>query len=165
MSKHMEPHAGFPNEYIAHVIYDGLCSGTLQYDEFTTKNKINNNNNDFCSVTYYYIYKDVDNKHEDVHNLEDYINVYNIKHTEDANKDKGSLDMTFDNIFIQILTGLLYLHNPSSRFHNEGKSIMHQNIIPKNIYLTNNLDTNQLQCKLGNFLDLTLALVVLNYTN
>eukprot|EP00919_Chromeraceae_sp_WS-2016_P078336 GHVR01185570.1.p1 GENE.GHVR01185570.1~~GHVR01185570.1.p1 ORF type:complete len:200 (-),score=18.51 GHVR01185570.1:316-915(-) len=60
--------------------------------------------------------------------------------------------MIFDNIFIQILTSLAYLHDPLTRIH-QGKSVMHENVIPKNIYLTNNLNTNQLQCKLGNFMD------------
>eukprot|EP00919_Chromeraceae_sp_WS-2016_P078339 GHVR01185573.1.p1 GENE.GHVR01185573.1~~GHVR01185573.1.p1 ORF type:complete len:122 (-),score=14.53 GHVR01185573.1:1051-1416(-) len=54
ISKYMKPDKYNTNEYIAEVLYDGLCSATLQYDDFTTKNKISNFV--FCLVSKYYIY-------------------------------------------------------------------------------------------------------------
>eukprot|EP00919_Chromeraceae_sp_WS-2016_P078334 GHVR01185568.1.p1 GENE.GHVR01185568.1~~GHVR01185568.1.p1 ORF type:complete len:428 (-),score=59.68 GHVR01185568.1:469-1752(-) len=153
MSNFMKPDCKQIDE-IAEVIYDDECNFKLpgsdqlyQYirSSFFFKPR--------CLITKYYIY---DNNDDNVSNLEEYINIYNINHAKDTNKDKSSLDKIFDNIFIQILTGLTYLHDTSPLVGDElpkgfTRSVMHMDIKPENIYVTSNPNTKQLECKIGNF--------------
>eukprot|EP00919_Chromeraceae_sp_WS-2016_P063794 GHVR01150970.1.p1 GENE.GHVR01150970.1~~GHVR01150970.1.p1 ORF type:complete len:433 (+),score=53.47 GHVR01150970.1:32-1330(+) len=142
-STYMKPD-GTQMDEIAEVIDDALCSNLLVNDDSELYHSILHNISDNykCIVTPYYIYK------EYVYHLDDYINIYNLKYIK---TDKITFDYEFDKIFMKILSGLNYLHDPSTRQDKLTQSVIHMDIKPENIFISNNNPDTCLEAILGNF--------------
>eukprot|EP00919_Chromeraceae_sp_WS-2016_P060701 GHVR01144113.1.p1 GENE.GHVR01144113.1~~GHVR01144113.1.p1 ORF type:complete len:259 (+),score=57.52 GHVR01144113.1:28-804(+) len=131
---------------IAQVIYDAPCVNEIKTYNLSTY-FVETIKKSKCIITKYYSYK------ENIHDLKHFIVEYNMKHTEDNenNKEIRTLDSVFDTIFMKILSGLEYLHDPKTRTNKETQPVMHMDIKPENIFITSDPQTNELECKLGDF--------------
>eukprot|EP00919_Chromeraceae_sp_WS-2016_P028888 GHVR01068533.1.p1 GENE.GHVR01068533.1~~GHVR01068533.1.p1 ORF type:complete len:280 (+),score=37.66 GHVR01068533.1:125-841(+) len=126
---------------ISEVLYDSYCNRMIKEDPSYEYYELIPYIDAKCLITKCYIYN---NK---INNLEQYIDEYNKSH----DYKNSSLDLVFDRVFVQILTGLNYLHDPLSRKDTDSKSVIHMDLKPANIFISNNSETGEIECRLGDF--------------
>eukprot|EP00919_Chromeraceae_sp_WS-2016_P028889 GHVR01068534.1.p1 GENE.GHVR01068534.1~~GHVR01068534.1.p1 ORF type:complete len:343 (+),score=54.74 GHVR01068534.1:223-1251(+) len=136
ISNYMKPDSIQINE-ISEVLYDGHCNNIINNDRGLDMIPYTDAK---CLIIKYYIY-------DKINNLAQYIVEYNRPH----DYKNGNLDLVFDRVFVQILTGLNYLHDPLSREHTHSKSVIHMDLKPANIFISNNPETDEIECRLGDF--------------
>eukprot|EP00919_Chromeraceae_sp_WS-2016_P063775 GHVR01150937.1.p1 GENE.GHVR01150937.1~~GHVR01150937.1.p1 ORF type:complete len:224 (+),score=24.64 GHVR01150937.1:337-1008(+) len=142
ISDYMKPD-GQQKDQIVKVISDGLCKYVLEDSSMEKLSETYKYKNPMCTLLEYYYYP----------TLDFFINLNNFDGF--SKNESQSVNNEFDLIFMKILSGLNYLHDPQSRGDKSTQPVIHMDIKPQNIYVPqSNVDyfgKYMFDTKLGNF--------------